>query len=504
MKKIITGLLCSIALTLTVISVPAMAEESENPDIFQFYALEAAEESGNSDTLQFSAGEVPRVYINTNDGIGLALVKQTGYVMADIAVVDTNGYIIHDSGQIKVRGNSTALAPKKPYNIKFDSKQNVLGMGKAKKWVLLADCYDPTFLRNTLALDFSHNIGMPYTSEHSYVELWLDGVYRGCYEITEPVDDGTSRVNINVDGNGGMEDFIIQYEMNRASSNTTYFTADEFRFEIKSPDITSEEQRLYVKNKVTEIFRIIKTLDFEEIEKVIDIDSFAKYYLINELFKNVDFGYTSAFFYYKNGILYAGPPWDYDLTAGNLNYNESPNSRLCLDTENLFADNCQFYQYLLECRDFQNAVRHVYAENFEYCENMYAEGGIIDTITETYYPLFQRNFDDTDWEISKQYTSLMRVPDPDYFENVNYLRNWLRERNQWLSDYYDIYGDDWFSLGDVDGNSEISIADAVQLQQYLMSQRAFSAINLKASDLNQDGEVDSYDMIKMRKLIINQ
>lgn len=451
---------------------------------------------------EFPAGDYTRVYINTTDGVGLTLSKEQGYVPADIAIVSTSGNVIHQSGQVKVRGNSTAIVSKKPYTIKFDSKQNVLGMGKAKKWVLLASCLDPTFLRNELALDLGRKIAIPYTSEHQYAELWMDGKYRGCYEITEPVDDGITRVNIDVDKNNGFGDFLVQYEYNRYNTGAVYCNADNMRFEIKSPDITSEEQRLYVQETLAEIVRTVKTKNFEEIEKVIDVDSFAKYYLLNEFFKDVDFGYSSAFFYYKNGILYAGPPWDYDITAGNLNYNESENSRTCLDPTGLFVSRFIFYEYLIDCRDFKNAVRHAYAENYEYFENICADGGVIDQTVAEYKPLFMRNFSDAEWNIGTRYHQIMRQPDPTYEENVEYLRNWLTERNVWLSQYFDIYGEEIYELGDINDYEGTNVADLVKLQRYVMGADEFNRAEFLAADLSQDGNVDSFDVILIRKLVI--
>lgn len=452
---------------------------------------------------ELSAGDVPRIYIDSKNNNVLGLIKETGYIETNIAIVDTNGYVVKDSGLIKVRGNSTALVAKKPFTIKFDNKQNVLGMGKARKWWLIANCLDPTMLRNELSLGLSQNMGISYTSEHKYAELWLDGVYRGCYQIIEPVDSGKSRVNINVEKENAETEFLLQFELSRYDPTATYFVADGFRFEIKAPDEPNAAQLEYITSTMTEIAKTIKSLNFKEIEKVIDIDSFAKYYLLNEYFKSVDCGFSSMFFYYKNGKLFAGPPWDYDLTSGNLNYNESENSRLCLDTANLFANDAIFFKYLCKCRDFNNAVRHAYAENYEYFENIYVDGGYIDNIIDEYYSVFQRNFDDTEWVVGQRYWHLTRQPDDTYEKNVDYLRNWLKERNEWLSEYYDIFGNDWYTVGDINGDSIKSVADAVSLSRFLMGAESFSTVEYLSSDLNSDGEVDVYDMIFMRQLILN-
>lgn len=96
----------------------------------------------------------------------------------------------------------------------------------------------------------------------------------------------------------------------------------------------------------------------------------------------------------------------------------------------------------------------------------------------------------------------MRTPDSNYFENVEYLRNWLSKRNQWLSEYYDIYGEDWYKLGDIDGNSKISIADAVLLQKWLLAVPGTKLSNLKAADLCEDGRIDVFDLCLLKRTLI--
>lgn len=453
--------------------------------------------------LQYRTSQVPQVYITTNDNIGNQLIKETGYIPTHIAVVDTDGNTVSQNGIIKVRGNSTAMVYKKPYTFKFETKQDLLGMGKGKRWVLLADCLDPTFMRNYVAFEIGKELGIDYTSEHRFTEVWMDGVYKGCYELTEPVSEGKNRVDIDVDSNNGMNDFLIQYEYSRAHEDSIYFTADDLRFEIKSPDVTSEEQRLYVKNKTIEIYKVIKSLDYDEISKVIDTRSFAAYYLLNEYYKPVDVGFSSIYFYYTNGKLFAGPPWDYDLAAGNLNYSESENSRLCLDTTGLFASQYLFYKYLCQCDEFIDEVRHIYREHYDFFENIYAENGLIDTVSSEYREVFDRNYEDTDWDISFQYLNLMRPPDKTYEENFEYLRDWYKNRNEWYSEYLHIFDLDNIIPGDLDESGEVNIADAVLLNKHLLSESKLTQTQYTASDINNDGKVNAFDMVLMRKLVIN-
>ncbi|SFX24214.1 CotH kinase family protein [Ruminococcus sp. XPD3002] len=451
--------------------------------------------------LKYKKAEVPQVYITTDDNIGNELIKETGYIPAYIAVTDTDGSTVSESGIIKVRGNSTALVSKKSFAFKFDSKQNLLGMGKGKKWNLLADCLDPTFMRNYVAFELGKELDIPYTSEHRFTEVWVDGVFKGCYELTEPVSEGKNRVDIDVESNNGMNEFLIQYEYSRANPGDVYFTAEDMRFRIKDPDVQSEEQRLYIKYKTTDIVKIVESLDYDEICKVIDTHSFAAYYLMNEYYKPVDVGFSSVFFYYKNGKLYAGPPWDYDLAAGNLNEKESENSRLCLDTTGLFAANYIFFKYLCQCDEFIDEVRHIYREHYDFFENIYKEDGLLYTVSSQYYDIFQRNYSDTDWDMGWQYLNLMHPPFKTYEENYEYLRGWYRDRNEWLSDYFRIFALDDLLAGDLDENGEVNIADAVILSKYLLTEKKLTQTQYSTADINSDGNVNTYDMVLMRKLV---
>jgi hypothetical protein len=67
--------------------------------------------------------------------------------------------------------------------------------------------------------------------------------------------------------------------------------------------------------------------DFTDPEKgyaaYLDVDSVINYYLINELFKNPDGAATSFYLYKKrNGKLFFGPVWDFDLAMGNVGYDD--------------------------------------------------------------------------------------------------------------------------------------------------------------------------------------
>lgn len=211
---------------------------------------------------------VPRVYVTTDDGNGNTIEKADGYVGANVKIEDVDGSVLEDKASFKVRGNSTALAEKKPFTFKFSKKKDVLGMGKGKKWALLANCFDPTLMRNYIAFDIAHELGIDYTSNQKYVELWVDGVFKGCYTLMEPVQQGKDRVDIDIESNNGMKDFLIEYEYNREEEGVTYIKSNGYRFALSEPEEPTAEQLEYIQEKVDIMTAAMVSKNYDRITEV--------------------------------------------------------------------------------------------------------------------------------------------------------------------------------------------------------------------------------------------
>ena len=419
MKKIISLLLCAAVFAgLFCIQVNAAENgEAENGEL-----------------------TVPRVYVTTDEGNGNSIVKADGYVGASVKIEDVDGSVLEDKASFKVRGNSTALAEKKPFTFKFAKKKDVLGMGKGKKWALLANCFDPTLMRNYIAFDIARELDIDYTSNQKYVELWVDGVFKGCYTLMEPVQEGKDRVDIDIESNNGMKDFLIEYEYNRDEEGVTYIKSNGYRFALSEPEEPNEEQLAYIQEKVDTLTSAILSKNYETMASVTNIESFAKLYLVNEFVKNVDSNYSSVYYYYKDGVFYAGPPWDYDLASGNVNASSSKSYEHASTPDRLYTAYTNLFYHLMMRNEFREDVRKVYSEHYAFFKNIYSEGGLIDGLLAKYGDVFSRNFNEAGWDVSKRYTIQMRTPEPTFDENVSFLKNWYREHNAWLGNTLAVYG----------------------------------------------------------------
>lgn len=105
-------------------------------------------QSGGVSTLYLDTAPGSMDYVNqsrdNSEGGTLRLYTPEGELDCSAGVQELAG-----------RGNSTWDAEKKPYRLKLAAQQNLLGMGAAKDWILLANDFDASHIRNKAAYDFA-------------------------------------------------------------------------------------------------------------------------------------------------------------------------------------------------------------------------------------------------------------------------------------------------------------------------------------------------------------
>lgn len=240
---------------------------------------------------------------------------------------------VEDSVEIKGRGNSTWRGyEKKPYQIKFDDKTSVLGMGEAKKWILLANAGDDTMMRNQLVYRAASQMDMEYVTQFEYVDLWIEGDYRGTFLLGEKVELGNSRLDLQNDTGALFEQDIFFYEEEDYWFNSEVLDKEFVLKEIVKEDeesiaIAMNDFEQSVDTLMNYLYTVSpETVTLNKLSTLIDVDSFAKYYLINEYVLN-DESLITSFYWYKDGVndvIHFGPVWDFDTCLGNngLSYTE--------------------------------------------------------------------------------------------------------------------------------------------------------------------------------------
>ena len=285
--------------------------------------------------LTFMRSSIPSMYITLNEGESLDTINadKEARIGATAGITGTDGgtYDLAPAAiEMKTRGNTTFWPDKKPYQIKFDKKMDLFGMGKAKKWILLANYYDGTMIRTKVFFDLAKEIGMDDAPDSVFLDLYIDGDYRGVYQLTEKIEIGSSRIDLK-DEKG----VILEMESAQRIGEETdpYFrtslTGKPFVYKdtVKSFDITDiyalmdiNVIRAYIENYINTFESAIyaQDTDWDTISSMIDVDSFILYYFLNEYGEQVDCTYASTYFYMdgEGDVLHCGPVWDFDRVCG--------------------------------------------------------------------------------------------------------------------------------------------------------------------------------------------
>ncbi len=274
---------------------------------------------------------------------------------------------------LKGHGNTTWTGAKRPFQIKFDKKQNLFGQGKVKKWILLANYFDYSAVRTDAGLKLARENGIPNAlPQGQFVEVYFDGIYEGLYYLTRKVEVGT----VDLEDEKGI---LVEIE-NLHDPDDLYVTSDNgTRVMIKETVIDSDdeaEQQVVLDNFMVSynLFEnAAKNRDWEKVKELVDIESFAKYFLLADFSSGQDM-FGSSCFMHKDGdgdVIHAGPMWDFDLSYTNTRFrvskgNQDPyrtwaymDVREMSDSSGL-QEWSPLYEYLMNIPEFREYVRTLY------------------------------------------------------------------------------------------------------------------------------------------------
>lgn len=283
-------------------------------------------------SLQVLASEkLPSIFVAVEEKNGILWEEEfankqyleTGF----LEMRDTDGELLYQGEleEFKVRGNLTATYGKKPFTFSFEEPISVLGMDAACKWNLLANATDGSYIRNKIIRDLAYESIDAYEPEGEFAELFLNGEYQGLYLLTEAVEIGENRLEISAE-----ENWFIEMELNfRAREDATSMITERGQIFIVHTETgisDAEKERILARLNDIESALFaddgISTISGKSLEQLIDLESFAEAWLVEELSGDHDIGITSQFAYAlkeEDSIWYSGPVWDFDGIMTNVN-----------------------------------------------------------------------------------------------------------------------------------------------------------------------------------------
>ena len=225
---------------------------------------------------------------------------------------------------IKGRGNATwTLYSKRPYSVETTQSYNTFGIGKQRKWNFLANAHDKTNLKNEIWFDLARKIGLKYTPQSKLVHLFVNGGYLGIYEVTTKVKEDSTYLPLApsdflLNLGGTVPEQRVEFDAKSWDVDSDEIN-DQPYADVKYPKELSDTRKKIIKDHLNELFAAIDGNDDDALDKMLDIDSFARLYWVQEISMNVDSATRSMYVFWDDsrGKFFTGPIWDLDYTLGS-------------------------------------------------------------------------------------------------------------------------------------------------------------------------------------------
>ena len=502
-----------------------------------------------AETLTFrvmQASAIPTVYLtsgNAAQGRDWVDASKKNAATGSMNMVNANGESIYSGNltQIKARGNSTfTYAEKKAYQIKLGTASDLLGnQEQVKTWVLLAGYFDATQMHDKLIKDLAAELGMAYTASCDWVNLYYDGEYRGIYLLSEKNSVGETSVAITdmeqayeqlnegygtnmttalAENSYGQQyqytkdltepknitgGYLIELNNDQWDEASGFKTSQGVAFNVKSPEWCSNEAMKYISEYYQEFENAVYATDEtgaytgynaatgKYFYEYVDMDSLVKVFLLQELGLNCD-GFISSVYFYKDvdGIMFAGPVWDQDMIFGTgwNKYNSAD-----------IVDYHYLAKALIQIPAFADAVKEYYTNTFaSEVRDLLGSNG---TIAQQYARLKDNS------AMNYKLWDYIRVGDPTadghIWQGASYqgvgdeMTTWIENRLANMDSRFKLQST---VAGDVNGDGEVDVADAIALLRYLAGYGDESTIPANG-DFNGDGEVDVADAIALLRYL---
>lgn len=422
-----------------------------------------------SANAQLSTSKLPIFIINTKG----QSIKDEPKILAELKVVyngegkdnkltDTQFHYNSFVG-IEYRGSSSQMFPKKGLGIELRTEKGennplvLCGLPEDSDWILFASYNEKSLMHNVLSMSFARQMGMN-ASRTKYVEVVINNSYQGVYVLMEKIKVDKNRVDIatlkpeDVSGDELTGGYIVKIDKstgtNYGTFRSNYTNANGFanQYFYHLPKTINDTQKNYIRAYIRKFEDAIYGKDFKDelkgYHQYVDLSSFAKMFIINEVSRNID-GYRISSYFSKDkdskgGKLTASPPWDYDISYGNADYCEGSRYDLWAYKFNEICprDGFQvpvFWERMISDPKFIGELRNIYFEQRK-------KGGVldhdrivkeIDGLKENLGEAAIRNFQK--WPIIGTYVWPSPQPIPQTWDlEIVELKNWIYNRLTWM------------------------------------------------------------------------
>lgn len=426
--------------------------------------------------------------------------------------------------QIRGRGNSSwsnNYMSKNPYRFKFSNGQKPLGMTKGKHWVLLANKQSGSMTTNAIGQTVAALSGSAGYCHIVPVELYVNGNYRGSYNLTERIGFSNNSINLEDETLAAMVELDTYTEGELYDSNNAY----SLPVQVKEPDFEDEGLLISTDNIWSDFAALAQAVqdgDGAYINRV-DADYLARYLMVNDLITNCELMHPKSVFAYSENVTdelnaegkdetpwIFGPVWDCDWAFG---YEQSRSYFDVNQESDYFASLLNGGTSNGRAKAFWNGLRYGTEEMNQRYYTLWHEfvnGGALDELIDycdTYYNFAEKSFthNRNNQTNEKDYTN--------YATLTAKSKQWLATRAAYILNSLTPYAlpeepeDDepvaTDKMGDVNDDGLLTAADVVCVLNSLVNlpNETFYA---SRADLNSDGEVSVADVVLLCNRVMTQ
>mgnify|MGYP002855985092 CR=1 FL=1 len=365
--------------------------------------------------------EVPTIYINTSDG--LSITSKDYFKDATISI---DGHDIFPSMeetpvQIKGRGNSSWGWPKKPYRLKFETKQKPLGMTAGKSWVLLSNYQTGSLMSNAIGMKAANLMEASAANHIVPVDLYLNGEYRGSYNLTEKVGFANNSVDLADETAAALLELDSYYDEPEGQKFRS--TPYNLPINIKEPEFGVDDTRLTL-DIVRKDFNSFMAALYKgyNLSRYVDVEQLARFLMVNELICNFELYHPKSTFCYRESFesdtskYVFGPVWDLDWAFGyeghSRYYQDNATSNYWINMPNF-----EVKQFIQDLRWKYAPLSTIYQQLWE----EFMQDGLeeLKEYVQDYYDFARNSFDDNRSVWGDR---------TDYAKQVTTATNWLQTR----------------------------------------------------------------------------
>ena len=431
------------------------------------------------DEVQLTSSNLPIVVIDTQGQV----IRNSLKITAHMGIINngagkrnriTDAFNEYDGTiGIEYRGDSSMQFPKKQFAVEtrdsLGANLNIslFNMPEENDWVLYAPYSDKSLMRNVLAYKLSTDLNH-YAARTQFCEVVLNGEYWGVYVFMEKIKRDKGRVAIakldstevdSLDVTGG---YIIKVDKSAGenvggwrSDSPLYYPGGKgkifYQYHYPKPKDIQPEQEAYIQNYIYNFETMMLNEGYDDpgggMWTAVDMWQAMDYAIVNEVCKNVDGYRLSAYLYKdrddKDPRLHIGPVWDFNLAFGNADYHgaASPSGWqieffMYTDYFNLGGDAFMMPFWWGKMWDSPRFQNKLYQRWWDVRHTVFDVDALMNFIDKTAALLDEaqeRNF--RRWPILNERVWPNVYIGGTYANEVNYLKEWLLDRIEWMDDH---------------------------------------------------------------------